>query len=246
MRVPEVVRRVGGWMCLAALGSAAPAAAQLRPVVYGAAERGTEDVSLYLLGASAAPPWAGWQPVVGAHAYRLTFPTGTGEDGTAEIQAVNPYAGIRHLWPFGAVQLTAGYLVTDDTEAVDGGFGGPGGAEPGVTTAFQANYWGITGVRTGQAIASYNWGAEYFWGQLRVLLQQLASPGRGSLRPGAEVVGQRGGPGDHYAAFQFGPVVELSLSSGFRLAGSVGARSDNRPQPETFFPYFKLDFVVVP
>ncbi|HEX7239305.1 MAG TPA: glycosyltransferase [Longimicrobiaceae bacterium] len=247
MRFPLVLRRASGLLGGAlALLAAAPAAvqAQLQPVVYGAAEVDTEDLAIFLLGASVNTTNPGLGFVGGVMGYSLTIPSGV--DETSSLLGFQPYAGPRWGWATGAVQATAGYLFLqqdEEDEGEGGGFGGPSGNEEGLVTSLQANYWG-TGAQTAQAIASYNWGAEYFWGQLRGLQRMGAGP----FRFGAEVVGQTGGtgPGDDYQAIQFGPVAEYEFSPAFRLAGSIGAKSDNRPQSSQFFPYFKVDFVLVP
>ncbi|HEX2092325.1 MAG TPA: glycosyltransferase, partial [Longimicrobiaceae bacterium] len=241
MRIPFVLRRASGLLCLAAvLGAVERAEAQIQPVVYGAAEVDTEDMSIFLLGVALNTTNPGLGLVIGVTGYSLTIPTGV--DETGQYLAVQPYIGPRLSWATGAVQATAGYQFLMDEEDTPA-FGAPSGTREGLVTALQGNYWG-TGNRTALVIASYNWEAEYFWGEA----QGLQRLGEGPLRLGAEVIAQSGGSGPEpdYRSIQFGPVVEYEFSPAFRLTGSVGAKSDNRPQSSDFFPYFRATFVLIP
>ena len=249
MQIPEVLKRASTLLAIVAgLALGQPAAAQLQPVVYGAAESDTEGLTLLLLGGAVSTTNPGLGVVAGVTGYSLSFPTGLGNE-TARVAAVQPYVGPRFLWSTGAVQATVGYQFLDTADEGEEAFGTPLGGREGVVTALQGNYWG-TGARSAQAIVSYNWGSEYAWGQLRAL-QLVGTPGGIPLSLGAELVAQGGGTGDtalepDYQAIQFGPAVEVAFSPGFRLAGVVGMKSDNRPQEKDFFPFFKLDFVLIP
>lgn len=226
----------------AALPGNAQAQAQL--VFFGTAEADTEDTSLLLLGASIQTGRPGWQPVAGVLGYRLTYPTGAAT--TETLYALNPSLGLRHQWTSGAVQGTVGYLFLSDE--LGGGFGAPGGAEQGLTTSFLADYWG-TGARTAQALVSYNVAEEYAWGRVRGA-QRVAQPAGGDLRLGAELVLQGGGdgPGDDYRALQVGPVIQYQPSPALQLIASGGLKTDNADIPDRpeSFPYFKLEFVLIP
>jgi hypothetical protein len=224
------------------LAVASPAAAQLQVVVYGGAELDTEDLALFLLGASVHTTGLGPGVGAGVLGYNLTFPVGG--DNTEVVNGVQPQVELRYGFPTHSVQANVGYLFIEGKDVVP--IGAPSGAEEGLVTALQANYWGSEGGRSGDAIASYNWGGSYFWGRLRGM-QQISGLGeRGGISLGAEVVAQGTADDDTYRAFQAGPVVQVGLSPAFRLIGVVGAKTDNRVDAPSVFPYFKLEFVAIP
>jgi hypothetical protein len=163
---------------------------------------------------------------------------------TETFNGVQPQLELRYGLSGGSVQANVGYLFVDGKDVV--AVGAPTGAEDGLVTALQANYWGSEGGASGDAIASYNWGGEYFWGRVRGLQQIAPLRSRGGLSLGAEVVAQGTTADDDYRAFQVGPVIEAALSPAFRLTGVVGAKLDNRADAPSVFPYFKLEFVAIP
>ena len=244
MAIPYVLKRAVSILFVpAALAAAAePAAAQLQAVVYGGAELDTEDLALFLLGASLHTTGLGPGVGVGVLGYNVTFPV----DGntTESVNGVQPQVELRYAFPTHSVQANVGYLFIEGKDVTP--IGAPSGAEEGLVTALQANYWGSEGGRSGDAIASYNWGASYFWGRLRGLTQVTGLGERGGVSLGAELVAQGTADDDTYRAFQAGPMVEVALSPSFRLQGVVGAKTDNRANAPSVFPYFKLEFVAIP
>ncbi|MBD0319137.1 MAG: glycosyltransferase, partial [Gemmatimonadetes bacterium] len=165
MAIPFVLKKAVSLLCIpvAVAAAAAPAAAQLQAVVYGGTEVDTEDLALFLLGASVHTTGLGPGVGVGVLGYHLTFPV-TGEL-TESVIGVQPQVELRYGFTTGSVQANIGYLFVDGKDVTP--IGAPGGAEDGLVTALQANYWGSEGGRSGDAIASYNWRGEYFWGRLR-------------------------------------------------------------------------------
>lgn len=102
---------------------------------------------------------------------------------------------------------------------------------------------------------------EYIWTRLRGI-QRVARVGAGDLRLGGEAVLQGGGDaadqidldtgefirGERYRSFQLGPVVQFQPTPALQLIGSAGAKTDNLSFAERpdWFPYFKVEFVLVP
>ncbi len=244
MAIPYVLKRAVSLLFVPAAlaAAAAPATAQLQAVVYGGAELDTEDLALFLLGASLHTTGLGPGVGVGVLGYNLTFPVNG--NTTESVNGVQPQVELRYAFPTHSVQANVGYLFIDGKDVTP--IGAPSGAEEGLVTALQANYWGSEGGRSGDAIASYNWGASYFWGRLRGLQQVTGLGERGGVSLGAELVAQGTADDDTYRAFQAGPVVEVALSPAFRLQGVVGAKTDNRVDAPSVFPYFKLEFVAIP
>ncbi|HST57403.1 MAG TPA: glycosyltransferase [Longimicrobium sp.] len=249
MQTSKVIGRAGKAAVVGlALAMASPAAAQLQPVVYGASEFDTEDLRLFLLGASVSSPGTGLGWTAGVSSYHLTYPVGA--DDTESVTAVQPSVGVRYGTPTSAVSGSVGYAFVSggDDDGTDGGtvVGAPGGGEDGVLTQLQANYWG-DGTRNGQAIAVYNWGAEYLWTNLRGTQRVIETGDYTGVNVGAELGFQGGGSGDDdYQAFQAGGVAEYQLSPAVRLIGVVGGKADNRDDSPSVFPYFKLEFVALP
>jgi cellulose synthase (UDP-forming) len=229
----------------AALGASAPAAAQLSPVIFGATEMDSEDLRLLLLGASVSTPGTGLGWTAGAMAYNVRFPT---DPGTASLNVVQPSVGPRWATGTGAVQATVGYAFVSGDSPVRA-IGAPGGGASGIVTTVQANHWGAPGsVTSGQAIAAYNWGADYLWTNLRGAVRVGgASPGPGiALGAEAGFQGDQGGSAGAYQAFQVGALAELHVSPSLRLTGVVGGKTDNRAASSDVFPYLKLEFVALP
>lgn len=231
-----------------ALALSAPAAsAQLQPVVYGASEIDAENLRLFLLGASVSSPGTGLGWTAGVSGYHLTFPVG--EDDTESVTSVQPSVGVRYGTTGGAVSASVGYAFVsgeDDDADEPQVVGAPGGGTDGVLTQLQANYWG-DGTRMGQAIAVYNWGAEYLWTNLRGTQRVWDTGDYTGINLGAEAGFQGGGTtDDDYQAFQAGGVVEWQASPALRLIGVVGGKADNRESAPGIFPYVKLEFVALP
>lgn len=227
-----------------ALALAAPAAAQLEPVVYAATEFDAEDLQLYLAGVSVSTPGTGLGFTAGVSAFHLVFPTGA--EGTQTLNSITPAVGVRYGVEGGAVAATVGYSMVsgEDDEDPTNVIGAPGGGEDGLVTQVQGNWWG-DGRRSGQAIALYNWGAEYYWTNFRGSTRVIDTGDYTGLNLGAEAGVQGGGDGG-YQAFQAGGLVEYQLTPGLRLVGVVGGKSDNRDNSPSIFPYVKLEAVALP
>ncbi|HWK90036.1 MAG TPA: glycosyltransferase, partial [Longimicrobium sp.] len=136
---------------LFSLALAAPATAQSL-VLYGGTEIDTEELQLFMLGGSVLTSNQGLGFGVGLLGYHLTFPLDA--NTTETVNAIQPQVHIRYLTPTGSVQANLGYQFVEGADVV--GVGAPTGAEDGVVTALQGNYWG-TGTRSAEGIASYNW-----------------------------------------------------------------------------------------
>lgn len=246
METVSMLGRVGALVAaLAALAPAAPLEAQLQTVVYGATEIDAEDLRLVLGGVQVGStgPGLGW--VAGVQAYDVRYPA---DPGTESLSVVQPAAGVRWGSDRGAVQATVGYAFTDGA-VTSRAIGAPGGGADGVVTTLQANQWGAPGAATtGQAIATYNWAADYLWTNLRGAYRIMGTqPGPG-LGLGAEAgfQGDLGGATGAYQAFQAGALVEYHFSPSLRLTGVVGGKTDNRPASADVFPYAKVEVVAIP
>ena len=244
MAIPYVLKKAVSLLCipLAAAAASVPASAQLQAVVYGGAEMDTEDLALFLLGASVHTTGLGPGVGVGVMGYNLTYPV-VGNT-TESVNAVQPQVELRYGFTTGSVQANVGYLFIQGKDVTP--IGAPGGAEDGLVTALQGNYWGSEGGSSADLIVSYNWGGEYFWTRGRGLQQIAGFRERGAINLGAELVAQGTAADDTYRAFQAGPVLEVAFSPAFRLIGVAGAKTDNRVDAPSVFPYFKLEFVAIP
>ncbi|HEX8210928.1 MAG TPA: glycosyltransferase [Longimicrobium sp.] len=244
MAIPYVLKKAVSLLCipLAAAAASVPASAQLQAVVYGGAELDTQDLALFLLGASVHTTGLGPGVGVGVMGYNLTYPV-VGNT-TESVNAVQPQVELRYGFTTGSVQANVGYLFIQGKDVTP--IGAPGGAEDGLVTALQGNYWGSEGGSSADLIVSYNWGGEYFWTRGRGLQQIAPFRERGGISLGAELVAQGTAADDTYRAFQAGPVLEVAFSPAFRLIGVAGAKTDNRVDAPSVFPYFKLEFVAIP
>jgi hypothetical protein len=245
MNVIRTMRRASV-VALAALTAAlVPTAteAQLSAVVHGGTEVDTEGFQIFVLGAGLTRAGLGLSPsvsVVGYHLRdsRLDAPTVT-------RNAVAPMVGLRQQWQTGAVSAHAGYLFSDG-EGTGVLPGSPAGGGDGVLTAVQANYWSPAAT-SAQAIASYNWNANYIWTNLRGSQGLGRIGGPPTIALGAEVqfqgqLEQEAG----YRAVQAGVLGEIHVAPQVRLIGVVGGKTDNVEMHPEVFPYFKLEFVAFP
>lgn len=247
MQVSRFLRRAGKAAAVGiTVALAAPAQAQLEPVVYAATEFDAEDLQLYLAGVSVSTPGTGLGFTAGVSAFHLVYPAGNGDTGT--LNSVTPSAGVRYGIEGGAVAATVGYALVDsgdeDNTIPDNVIGAPGGGEDGLVTQVQANWWG-DGRRSGQAIALYNFGAEYYWTNFRGSTRVIDTGDYTGLNAGLEAGIQGGGDGG-YQAFQAGALLEYQMTPGIRLVGVVGGKSDNRDDSPSVFPYIKLEAVALP
>ena len=241
------IRRAGAALVAAALASA-PAAAQWNPVVYGSAEVDSEDFAIYLAGVGVSPGGIGLHPSFGVNAYHLRYPAGMTVDGetvTAEQNAVAPMVGLRRQWAGAAASVHVGYLFTDSEDDA-AAIGSPSGGGDGVITNAQINYWGQPGGLEGEAIASYNWDADYVWTRFRGLREVMRVGAGGAVLAGIEAQFQGGLDEDGYEATQVGALLAYRPSAAYGVTLGVGGKTDNRETDDDVFPYARLDFVLFP
>jgi hypothetical protein len=143
MAIPYVLKKAVSLLCipLAVAAASAPAAAQLQAVVYGGTEVDTEDLALFILGASVHTTGLGPGVGVGVMGYNLTYPVAG--NTTERVNGVQPQVELRYGFPTGSVQANIGYLFVQGKDVTP--IGAPGGAEDGLVTALQGNYWGSEG-----------------------------------------------------------------------------------------------------
>jgi hypothetical protein len=232
----KTIRRALG--ALAALATiASPAQAQWGATLFGTGEYDTNDVILALAGISVSPMGAGWVPVVGVQAFWLRYPSGT---SNVQRVSVEPSIGIANNFGPGLFAVRAGYAWEDADEG-SAVTGVPVSTGKGATGGAQLEYWG-TGAVGAQAIATYNFGSETFWGRGRVLGRVAALQPSGALRVGAELAYLRGGPpadviipapgvggttrvaGERFQATSIGPVLEWRSAGGLSVLFGAGQR----------------------
>jgi hypothetical protein len=95
------------------------------------------------------------------------------------------------------------------------------------------DYWG-TGRVGGQAIASYNFGGEAFWGRGRVTFRVMELGNSGDLRIGPEVALLSS---DQYSATQVGGVLGFNAGGGTFLTGGVGRKLTDDGEDATYFRF---------
>jgi hypothetical protein len=230
---------VGAMSGVAAAFGASPAIAQdIEAVAVG--EVGGDDVHLLLLEGTARATRLGMSPTFTVQGYLVTFPDG--EDGTATAMVVTPFVGLRWLTQSGALSARAGYAFRSD----DLGIPFFGGSEDGLVTGLQADYWGQGSLGL-QAIASYNWPAEYLWSRARATIG-FRQATDGTIAGGLEAVWQ--GDVSELAAYrvtQIGPVLQWAGRSGFVAAVGAGWKDtavtgEFEPHGQTW--YAKMEMVV--
>ena len=217
MKQMALVRRA---LALAVVGmgvlAGAPLAAQ-NLTVYATAGGDGNETNIQLVGGTARFGGLGLAPEVAVQGYHLGFDTGL---GGREVWAVVPTAGASFRTPAGQVGARVGYSFQSDD---DGGvplFEGVGGRS-GVVMNAQGNYWG-PGPEL-QGIVSYNFGPDYVWSQAQATVPILpVSPG--TLRLGAEVVGEGVTSGGGGSAFSVGPLVKWSSGRNWSLNAGVGGK----------------------
>ncbi|MGQ0560893.1 MAG: hypothetical protein ACT443_03350 [Gemmatimonadota bacterium] len=205
-------------------GRTTPAHAQLGWTFVGVGEFDTDDVILVLGGVSVSPQRRGWSPVGGVSAFYLQFPIGPQNgDDTRNITAVVPSVGIKNNFGSGAFQLRVGYSFRssdrdDDTDTIPA-FAAEVG-EDGVVNTAQVDYWG-SGAWNAQAIATYNYGSEAFWGRGRLARRLFGFGDDGAVSLGAEAAYL---DSDNYAATKLGGLVMFNPGRGTLLNAAVGRK----------------------
>ena len=218
---------------LAVAGSAQNADAQLGWTVYGVGEFDTSDVVLVLGGVSVSPARQGWVPVAGISASWLQYPTGavTGDENQS-VTTVMPSIGVANNFNGGSFQLRAGYAFADGEDLAFPVVAADVGRDGAVGIA-QLDYWG-TGALGAQAIASYNFGGESFWGRGRLTYRIMSLGNNGDLRIGPEVAYLNS---DEYSATQVGGVVGFNPGGGTFLTGGVGRKLTDDGEDATYFRF---------
>jgi hypothetical protein len=234
--------RLGFRSLVIAIGLAASAQtahAQLGWTVYGVGEFDTSDVVLVLGGVSVGPARQGWVPVVGVSASWLQYPSGAlvGDDNV-NVTTIMPSIGIANNFNGGSAQLRAGYAFADGDDVVAPVVAADVGRDGAVGIA-QVDYWG-TGKLGAQAIASYNFGGEAFWGRGRLTYRIMSLGNSGDLRIGPEVAFLES---DEYTATQVGGVLGFNAGAGTLLTGGIGRKLTDDGEDAT---YFRFEIVLTP
>jgi predicted porin len=230
-----------GALCpaLALLLLLAPAAAAQEATLYGVAGADGDDTNIVLAGATVRPAGAGLRPVVGLQAYRLGYDRG-GTDGSTQVLAVTPSAGLEYRGSGGSVGGRVGYTFQsaddDNGTDVDAPFIGGEGGRSGIVTSVQANTWSTPAEL--QGIASYNWASEYIWTQAQAVVP-VARVSAGTIGVGAEAVFQgetSNDGGSAYRAYELGPVLRFNNGRSFLVTLSGGLKSTNvEDRDNTYF-----------
>jgi hypothetical protein len=191
------------------------AAAQWSVGTYGVAEYDTKQTLLLLAGASASPKGLGVKPLVSLQAYHLGYDNGSSRTNAFTVR---PAVGLINTYDGGAAYASIGYAFTNNDIT-----GAPvAGATSGKGTVLSAGWdmWGTGGPLGSQALASYNFGSESFWGRGR-LTTRVSQNGAAHTRIGGEVA-YLSGPG--YSAWQPGGVFEFHTASGNVIGLGAGAK----------------------
>ncbi len=218
---------------LLSVGVARPALAQWTSTAYGVAQYDTKQTGLLLAGVTASPKTMGIVPVLGLQAYWLGFDNGPGRTNAYTIR---PGVGLGYNYAGGQVVGTVGYAFSNERNNI----GGPVVATTrgrGVDVDGEWDHWG-TGAGLGyQALASYNFGSQSFWGRGRVTTR-ISQSGASSTRLGGEVA-YLSGPG--YNAWQPGGVIEFHMPGGQILGLGAGVTLPNAGGNAV---YFKVEGVL--
>lgn len=207
-------------------GSARQAHAQVGWTVYGAGEFDTNDVVLVLGGVDITMKRSGWTPLVGVQALWLQYgPSGN----KTSVTSVTPSVGLQHTTSTGLFLVRAGYNFQNSANPSNPGVFADIGKD-GVIVGSQFEYWG-TGALGAQAIASYNFGSETFWGRGRVTARIAHIGDIGAIRVGPEVAYLNArrpatvlNPKSTFDAAQVGGVIAINPGRGVALTGRVGRK----------------------
>lgn len=205
------------WAVGAAIALAAsPAAAQWAATGIGVAEVDTDQTLLLLAGISASPGGAGGiAPLFGVQGYYLTYDAGASR---ANVTAIRPYAGLRSGFTGGSMYGTVGYAFSNrETQTLGAVIADRG---EGVVVSGGVDVWGTGGPLGYQALASYNFGSESFWGRGRVT-RRLGEAGVTQRRAGAEVAFLAG---RGYSAVQPGALLEFHREGGQIIGLGAGGK----------------------
>lgn len=212
---------------LTLIGLTKPAHAQLGWTFVGVGDFDTSDVYLVLGGVSVSPTRSGWSPVGGVTAYWLQYPNGTGNQ---DVTSVTPSIGLKNSFGTGAFQARVGYSFSnkDDVPLVNAEASGSG-----VVNSAQVDYWG-TGAMSAQAIGSYNWGSEAFWGRGRLGFRVARFGDVGAISVGPEATYLHS---SNYNATRVGGVVGFNPGRGTTINAAVGRKLPNVGEDATYFTF---------
>lgn len=202
-----------------ALLAAGRADAQWAGTGYSVAEVDTKETLLLLAGASFSPAGTGIAPIIGLQVFHLSFDGGTTR---TNVFTARPYVGLRNGFEGGALNATVGYALSnrDNSSRLPVGVVASDNGE-GVVAAGGMDYWGTGGPIGYQALASYNFGSEAFWGRGRVSTRVSQSDGGAQKRLGAEVAFL---DGRDFGAVQPGLVYEIHNGRGRILGVGAGGK----------------------
>lgn len=204
--------------------------------IFGAAEVDDDDLLLLLLGGSWAPGGLGWKPYGAVVGYHLRYPQAA---ATISRNVVVPTIGLMNAQQDQSIEFGVGYAFSDDDSDTPLLF--PAQSGDGVVGSFGWNYWGMTGRRSAQVLAAYNFGMEYLWARGRAALPLTpTSP----LWVGGEAAIYGGGDPSAYQA-QVGPTIEYRVSPQFRLGASAGLKFNVSNAPGNAV-YGRVEFLLLP
>lgn len=223
--------------CFAAL--ARPAEAQLGWTFVGVGEFDTDDVYLVHAGVSVSPRVEGWTWIAGVSAHWLQYPIPShlDNDATRSITAVVPSVGIKNGFNGGSFSARVGYSFSDRDDDTTVPVFTEAGSDGVVNTA-QLDYWG-SGSWAAQAIGSYNYGSESFWGRGRLAKRLFSVGDAGSLSLGGEAAYLTS---DNYDATKVGGVVMFNPGRGTQLNAAIGRKLDDGDDAT----YFTFELVLFP
>lgn len=227
---------------LAIAGTPRPAHAQLGWTFVGFGEFDTDDVFLVLGSVSVSPRRPGWSPVGGLSVHWLQYPIGsTTANDRRTVTAIVPSVGLKNSFGTGAFLVRAGYSITNRknfNEAVPA-FTAEGN-DDGVVTSAQLDYWG-RGEWMNQAIASYNFGSQSFWGRGRLGHRILSFGSSSSLALGGEAAYLNS---TDYSATKVGGFLGFTPGPGTGLEFSVGRKFGQANASDA--TYFGFGLVLYP
>lgn len=205
---------------------------------FGAIEAAGLGEGLALFGVGLSHNGLGWGPTAAASLLSYRYRTGV-RNNTAQAYAFAPGVGLQNNYGTGAFQALVGYtFVNVDAAPPSGIIGLEAGSQNSPFVLGQVNHWGDGNVAL-QAIASYNFQAQYTWARARGAQRLAGSP----VFVGAEVVAQ--GTPKNSGAFRFnvGPTIEYRVTEQFRLGASGGLRTGTNNLPTT--GYVRAEFLAL-
>jgi hypothetical protein len=184
---------------------------------YGVLEGDTKQTYMVLGGLSASPAGRGLKPLVGLQAYYLTFDAGSSRTNEFNF---HPSVGVVNSVEHGAYYATIGYAFSskdNNNVAIPVATGVRG---KGVVLSAGADWSTPPGPMAYQALASYNFGSESFWGRGRATAR-VARSGTTTTRFGGEVALNSG---TGYQSWEPGLVMTWMTDAGTSWGIGAGAK----------------------